>query len=66
MSLFRSARDRLTSRPHLSLEPFEDRTVPYALSGTKWANPNISAGFAPDGTVLNGGAASNLFSLLSR
>jgi hypothetical protein len=51
-----------TFRP--TLELLEDRTVPYALSGYKWALPNMSASYVPDGTVLNGGAASSLFSML--
>jgi hypothetical protein len=49
-------------RPTLGL--LEDRTIPYALSGYKWALLSTSASYVPDGTVLKGGAASSLFSML--
>ena len=49
-------------RPTLGL--LEDRTVPYALSGYNWALRCISASYVPDGTVLNGAAASSHFSML--
>src|SRR5262245_31482700 len=45
-------------RPHL--EVLEGRIVPYALSGYKWADPNVSASFMPDGTSISS-HPSNLF-----
>lgn len=45
------------------LEQLEDRTVPYALSGYKWAVPNVSASYLPDGTPT-GGSTSNLFATM--
>jgi hypothetical protein len=46
------------------LEGLEDRTVPYALSGSKWANPNITASFLPDGTSTEG-YSSSLYATLA-
>src|SRR4051812_44601097 len=55
----------------LQLERLEDRTVPYAVSASAWANPQlITISFVPDGTVLgsNGSTTitSNLFSSFGR
>src|SRR5688572_29933816 len=36
----------------------------YALYGTQWASPDISASFVPDGTPLDGGHSSALFAYL--
>jgi hypothetical protein len=49
------------SRCRLALESLEDRTVPYALSGYTWANPNVSVSFMPDGTLISSSYPSNLF-----
>ncbi|HJZ57436.1 MAG TPA: matrixin family metalloprotease, partial [Gemmataceae bacterium] len=51
------------SRCRLALEPLEDRTVPYALSGYTWANPNVSVSFMPDGTLISSSYPSNLFAV---
>ncbi len=48
-------------RPNLEL--LEDRTVPYALAGTSWANTTVTASFLPDGTSSEG-YTSSLFSTL--
>src|SRR5207249_3806724 len=48
-----------------ALENLEERTVPYALSGSQWANLNVSASFMPDGTITDNGAASNLFATMN-
>lgn len=62
----KSARDPKNSRPHSRVRPtltaLEDRVVPYALSGSTWANPNVSVSFMPDGTLISG-YQSNLFSV---
>ncbi len=42
------------------LESLEDRIVPYAVSGYKWANLNVSASFMPNQTAI-GTAKSDLF-----
>lgn len=44
-----------------TLEGLEERVVPYALSGFKWANTAISASIMPDGSLM-GTYPSNLFS----
>jgi hypothetical protein len=53
------------ARRRLTLELLEDRTVPYALSGYAWANPNVSASFMPDGTITDNGSSSVLFTTLN-
>jgi hypothetical protein len=35
-----------------TLEGLEERIVPYALAGVRWANVNVSASFAPDKTLI--------------
>jgi hypothetical protein len=49
---------RSTYRP--VLEGLEERLVPYVLSGYFWANPNVSASYMPDGTLISSGYPSNL------
>src|SRR6516225_1429105 len=46
-----------------TLEPLEDRLVPYVLSGYTWANPNVSVSFMPDGTLISSAYPSNLFAV---
>lgn len=53
------------SRFRPRVESLEDRVVPYALSGSQWANTTVSASFMPDGTSTDSGAASNLFAELN-
>ena len=53
------------SRFRPRVENLEDRVVPYALSGSQWANTTVSASFMPDGTSTDSGAASNLFAELN-
>ena len=53
------------SRFRPKVENLEDRVVPYALSGSQWANTNVSASFMPDGTGTDTSAASNLFAELN-
>jgi len=52
-------------RTLLQLEQLDDRIVPYAVSGYKWANLAVSASFMPDGTLTDTGMASNLFAKLN-
>lgn len=52
------AKKRPTSRPRL--EALEGRLVPYCLSGSSWANPNISASYMPDGALIRDLLPSNL------
>jgi hypothetical protein len=59
----RPARSAETRRCRPALEALEDRVVPYALSGYQWANPNVSVSFMPDGTLIAGSYASNLFAV---
>lgn len=47
------------------LEALEDRVVPYSLSGSQWANLNVSASFMPDGTITDSGVSSNLIATLN-
>src|SRR5438552_1362820 len=47
-----------------AIEPLESRLLFYALAGSQWANPNLSASFVPDGTLLDGGYTSALFAHL--
>lgn len=47
------------------LEGLEERLVPYTLSGYRWAVPNVSASFLPDGTITDSGAPSNLIATLN-
>src|SRR5262249_44362915 len=49
------------ARHRPTLEPLEQRLVPYALSGYTWANPNVSVSFMPDGTLISSSYPSNLF-----
>ena len=51
---------KLSYKP--TLEPLEDRITPYVLSGSSWANTNVSASFMPDGT-WDMGHQSDLFAL---
>src|SRR5262249_43161043 len=54
---------RRTVRPQL--EALECRTVPYAVSGGMWPNPQlVTLSFQPDGTNL-GGPTSNMFSVFN-
>lgn len=46
------------------LEGLEDRTVPYALSGSSWANLSVTYSFMPDGTTMSGGTSA-LFATLN-
>src|SRR5262245_683773 len=61
---FTAACNDSVRRPNpLRLEILEDRTVPYALSGSTWASPNVSVSFMPDGTVISSGIVSKLFTV---
>src|SRR5437899_6832939 len=51
------------SRCRPAVEQLEDRSVPYALSGFTWANPNVSVSLMPDGTLISSGYTSNLFAV---
>ena len=53
-----------TLRFRPSVELLEDRVVPYALSGSRWASPAVSASFMPDGTITDTGSPSRLFATL--
>ena len=63
MPICRSSRNRRPApRARLQVEALEQRTVPYALSGSAWPHPElVTFGFVPDGTNL-GGVGSNLIS----
>src|SRR5262249_42148623 len=47
------------------VEGLEERVVPYALTGYKWANVNVTASFMPDGTLTDSGLPSTLFATLN-
>ena len=51
---------QFTRQTFLCVERLEDRTVPYSMSGSKWASLNVSASYVPDGTIVQGGYASTL------
>jgi hypothetical protein len=58
-----SGRPRLAHCFRPVLEALEDRVVPYALSGSSWANPNVSVSYMPDGTLISSSYPSNLFAV---
>jgi hypothetical protein len=47
------------------LEILEQRLLLYSATGTKWASPNVSASYMPDGAITDSGAPSNLFAYLN-
>jgi len=47
-----------------TLQSLEDRLNPYTLSGSQWANVNVSVSFLPDGAITDSGKPSNLFATL--
>src|SRR5947207_15581079 len=51
------------SRCRPAVEQLEDRSVPYALSGSTWANPNVSVSLMPDGTLISSSYPSDLFAV---
>src|SRR5262249_19388651 len=53
------------TRVRPTLESLEDRLNPYTLSGSQWANVNVSVSFLPDGTTTDSGQPSNLFATLN-
>lgn len=50
-------------RRKFHVEPLEARLMMYAVTGSKWSNPNVSVSFLPDGTATEG-YVSNLFAEL--
>ena len=65
MSLRRAPAIKAPKRTILSLERLDERIVPYAVSGYKWASVNVTASFMPDGTTTDGGLPSNLMATLN-
>ncbi len=55
-----SRRSIQPSRYRPSLEPLENRLVPYALSGSSWAITNVSVSYMPDGTLISSSYPSTL------